>query len=86
MATLELSLPDDMMAFMERQAAELGLDSAGEYLRTIIGELQRRKAKRDLEAKLLEGLQGPTVLMTREDWDDMRREGLERLASERSPK
>jgi antitoxin ParD1/3/4 len=86
MATLELSLPDEMIAFMERQAAELGFDTAGDYLRSIIGDLQRRKAKEALEAKLREGLEGPAVPMTREDWDDIRREGLERLARERSPR
>jgi hypothetical protein len=30
----------------------------------------------------LEGLEGPAVLMTREDWDEIEREGLERLARE----
>ncbi len=73
-----------MMAFMEYEAAELGFDTAGEYLCSIIGEVQKRKAKQDLEAKLREGLEGPSVLMTREDWDEIRREALERLASERS--
>ena len=86
MATLELSLPDDMIAFMEHQAADLGFATAGEYLCSIIGEVRKRKAKQDLEAKLLEGLEGPAVLMTREDWDEIEREGLEGLARERSPR
>jgi hypothetical protein len=37
---------------------------------------------KELESKLLDGLQGPTVEMTREDWDSIKREALEGLASE----
>ena len=82
MATLELSLPDYLMAFMERQASALGFSTAGEYLCSIIGEVQKRQAKQDLEAKLLEGLQGPKVPMTRAEWDSIEREALAGLAEE----
>jgi antitoxin ParD1/3/4 len=86
MATMNVSLPDEMKAFVEAQAAKEGFGTTSEYLRSMIRDVQKRLAKQALEAKLLEGLQGPAVEMTREDWDEIRREGLERLASERSPR
>jgi antitoxin ParD1/3/4 len=86
MATMNVSLPDEMKAFVEAQAAKEGFGTTSEYLRSMIRDVQKRLAKQALEAKLLEGLEGPAVAMTREDWDEIRREGLERLASERSPR
>ena len=82
MATMNISLPDEMKAFVEAQMAADGYASASEYLRALIREEQKRRAKQALEAKLLEGLQGPAVEMTREDWDSIRREALEGLSGE----
>ena len=82
MTTMNISVPDEMKAFVEAQMAQEGYASASEYLRALIRDAQKRRAKQELEAKLLEGLQGPAVPMTREDWDSMRREALEGLAGE----
>jgi antitoxin ParD1/3/4 len=84
MATMNVSLPDEMKAFVEAQAAKEGFGTVSEYLRSVIRELQKRQAKQNLEAKLREALlSGPAEPMTREDWDDIEREGLERLSRER---
>ena len=48
----------------------------------MIREAQKREARRELAAKLVEGLRGPAVEMTREDWDSIRREALEGLSGE----
>jgi antitoxin ParD1/3/4 len=82
MTTMNISLPDEMKAFVEAQMAQEGYASASEYLRTLIREAQKRRARQELESKLLEGLQGPAVEMTREDWDSIKREALEGLAPE----
>jgi antitoxin ParD1/3/4 len=82
MATMNVSLPDEMKAFVEAQAAKEGFGTTSEYLRSMIRDVQKRQAKQDLEAKLLEGLQGPVVRMTCEDWDSIKREALEGLAGE----
>jgi antitoxin ParD1/3/4 len=85
MATMNVSLPDEMKAFVEAQATEEGFGTVSEYLRSVIRDVQRRKAKQGLEAKLREALlSGPAEPMTREDWAEIEREGLERLARERS--
>ena len=56
-----------------------GYASASEYLRTLIREAQKRRAKRELEAKFREALEsGPATPMTREDWDSIEEEALDR--------
>jgi antitoxin ParD1/3/4 len=82
MTTMNISLPAEMKAFVEAQMARDGYASASEYLRALIRDDQRRLARRDLEAKILEGLQGPSVVMTSEVWDSIEREALEGLAGE----
>jgi antitoxin ParD1/3/4 len=79
MATMNISLPDAMKEFVESQAAKEGYGSVSEYLRTVIRDIQKRQAKQDLDAKLLEALQsGPAEPMTREDWDELERRVWER--------
>jgi antitoxin ParD1/3/4 len=87
MTTMNISVPDDMKAFVEAEMAQEGYASASEYLRTLIREAQKRRAKRELEAKLREALEsGPATPMTREDWDSIEQEAMDRLARERSPR
>jgi antitoxin ParD1/3/4 len=84
MATMNISLPDPMKEFVEAQAAREGYSSVSEYLRAVIRDVQKRKAKQELEAKLLEGLMsGPAEPMTREDWESIEKEALDRIAFER---
>ena len=85
MATMDISLPDEMMAFVETQAAQEGFGSVSEYLCALIRDLQKRRAKLDLEAKLREAIEsGPAETMTRGDWDELERKALERLDQEHS--
>jgi antitoxin ParD1/3/4 len=84
MTTMNISLPEEMKAFIESQMAEEGYASASEYLRALIREMQKRKAKQALEAKLLEGLQSPAVEMTREDWDSIEQEARARFDREQA--
>jgi antitoxin ParD1/3/4 len=83
MTTMNISLPDEMKAFIEGQMAAEGFASASEYLRTLIREAQKRRAKQALEEKFREALEsGPATPMTKEDWAALRREALEGLAGE----
>ena len=50
----------------------------------LVRDAQRRQAKQELEAKLLEGLQGPLVEMTKEEWDSIEQEAQERFTRERA--
>lgn len=82
MTTMNVSLPDEMKAFIESQVAREGYASASEYFRALVREAQMRDARADLEAKLLEGLQGPATEMDREDWESIEREALDGLEGE----
>jgi antitoxin ParD1/3/4 len=83
MTTMNISLPDDMKAFIEDRVAQEGYASASEYFRDLIREVQRRQAKLELEAKLAEGLQGAPTRMTHKDWQAIEREALEGLAGDK---
>jgi antitoxin ParD1/3/4 len=79
MTTMNISLPDEMKAFVEDQMSQEGYASASEYLRALIREAQRRRAKQALEAKFREALEsGPATPMTRDDWDELERNVWER--------
>jgi antitoxin ParD1/3/4 len=80
MTTMNISLPDEMKAFVEAQMAQGGYASASEYLRALIRDAQKRQAKHELEEKLLEGLSSPASEMTKSDWD-----GLRQRISAKSP-
>ena len=85
MTTMNISLPDKMKAFIESQLIQEGYASASEYLRALIRDAQKRKAKQNLEAKFREALEsGPSTPMTREDWDSIEAEALARLAADKS--
>jgi antitoxin ParD1/3/4 len=81
---MNISLPDEMKAFVEAQVAQDGYTSASEYLRSLIREAQKRWAKQELELKLLEGLQGPAVALDREEWDSIEQEARERFDREQT--
>ena len=79
MATMNVSLPDEMKAFVEAQAAKEGFGTTSEYLRSVIRDVQKQQAKQALEAKLREAIEsGPAEPMTREDWDELERKVWER--------
>ena len=78
MTTMNISLPDEMKAFVEAQMALEGYASASEYLRVLIRADQKRLAKQMLDAKLLESLQSPAGEMTEGDWEGLRQRILER--------
>jgi antitoxin ParD1/3/4 len=76
MTTMNLTLPDDMKAFVEEQAAKRGYVDASEYVRSVLLDVQtREQARSEIRGKLLEAVEsGPATPMTRSDWDDIQRE------------
>lgn len=79
MTSMNISLPDEMRAFVEAEMGQEGYASASEYVRALIREAQKRRAKQELEEKLREALlSGPATPMTRDDWDDLERRVWER--------
>jgi len=81
METMNISLPERMKAFIDSQIAEGRYSSVSEYVRDLIRNDERRKAEEQLETLLLEGLRGKRSELTRQDFEDIRREALARLKS-----
>jgi antitoxin ParD1/3/4 len=71
MATMNISLPESMKHFVEKQAEVEGFGTVSEYLRAVIRLLQKQQAKQQLEELLLEGLGTPTVPDTDKFWTDI---------------
>jgi antitoxin ParD1/3/4 len=81
MTTMNISLPAAMRKFVEKQVSEEGYSTASEYIRTLVREEQKRKAKEKLESLILEGLNsGESIEVTPEYWEEIRRRLQERGA------
>jgi hypothetical protein len=77
MQTISINLPDSLNDFVQRQAAEQGIDA---YFETILREQARDK----LEAELIKGIEsGFGEPITPEYWQKIREEGQRRLAQKK---
>jgi len=79
MESMNISLPEAMKQFVDGQIAQGRFSSASEYVRGLIRADEKRKAEEELEAKLLEGLNGAESELTAADWRAIRKEALARV-------
>lgn len=79
--SLNISLSDSLKQALEEEVVRGRHTSASAYVRRLIREDRKRRAREELEAKLLEGLKGPATEMTPKDWADIRREVTKRLSA-----
>jgi antitoxin ParD1/3/4 len=77
--TMNISLPDPLKEFVDRQIAEGRYSSVSEYIRDLLRDDEKRKAEERLEALLLEGMVGEESELTRQDFDDIRKEAMAHL-------
>jgi antitoxin ParD1/3/4 len=87
MQTMNISLPEQLKEFVDDQVGSGRFSSVSEYVRDLIRDDEKRKAREKLEALLMEGIQssGPTE-MTRGDWDEIRREALKQFEGRKARK
>jgi antitoxin ParD1/3/4 len=83
MQSMNISLPEPLKEFVDRQISTGRYSTASEYVRELIREDEKRKADERLEALLLEGLQGEEGELTRSDWKEIRTEALAQLKAGR---
>ncbi|MFS8148299.1 ribbon-helix-helix domain-containing protein [Rhizobium sp. BR 249] len=87
MATVTISLPDSLKAFVESQMASKGYGNVSEYFRGLVRDAQERENEARLEALLLEGLaSGNAVEATPAFWSDLRKEAAQLLATQSKKK
>jgi antitoxin ParD1/3/4 len=79
MQSMNISLPEPLKQFVDRQIAQGRYSSVSEYVRELIRADEKRKAEEQLEALLLEGLNSPESELTSGDWSAIRKEALARL-------
>lgn len=80
-ATMNVSLPPALRAWIGEQVKRREFGTASEYIRQVLREEQEREARRRIDGALLEGLaSGPATAVTTADWEDIRREGRKRVA------
>ncbi len=84
MQSMNISLPDQMKHYVERQIAQGRYSSASEYVRELIRADEKYKAEEQLEARLLEGLNSAESEMTPEDWQAIRGSAMARLGAARN--
>jgi antitoxin ParD1/3/4 len=66
MATLNISLPDAMRAFVDEEVKRGDYSTPSEFIRELIRAAQKRKAETKLETLLLDGLEsGKAVPLTK---------------------
>lgn len=70
MATMNISLPDDLRDFVEQQVREKSYSSSSEYLRELI---RRQRDTERFRGLILEGLNSPVVGTFDEDFFDQLR-------------
>ena len=79
MQSINISLPDPTMQFLDDQIALGRYSSASEYVRELIRADEKRKAEEQLEAKLLQGLNSAESELRPADWSAIRKEALAKV-------
>lgn len=77
------ALSEAARRFLDEHAALEGHADADAYVRWLVREERKRKAREKLEAMLMEGLNsGPPIEVTEEFWEQLRRDVAERSQDE----
>ena len=84
MATMNISLPDNLRAFVEDCVSKEGYSTASEYFRELVRADQKRRAEARLEALLLEGINsGEPIPVTPEYIQEKLRKLMEKQAEQK---
>ncbi|MBE9100077.1 ribbon-helix-helix domain-containing protein [Vacuolonema iberomarrocanum] len=74
---LNISLPDQVQAFVEEQAKAAGFDSPSDYVYQLIVWEQERMAQQErIESLSLDGLNSGESIEATDSWWDQKRAGL----------
>jgi antitoxin ParD1/3/4 len=79
MDSMNISLPQPLKQFVDRQISSGRYSSASEYVRELIRADEKRKAEDQLETLLLAGLQGEASELTADAWRAIRQEALAKV-------
>lgn len=84
MTSMNVSLPEELKEYVEAQTRS-GYSTPSEYIRELIRDDQKRRAKEKLDALLLEGLRsGDSIPVDSAFWSDLKHEALAKLESRKT--
>jgi antitoxin ParD1/3/4 len=70
-----ITLPDEVQTVVDAEVRERGFANAAEYVTNLVRQDQKRRAKEQLEALVVEGIDsGDPIEMTAQTWRDLRLE------------
>ncbi|MSQ96342.1 MAG: hypothetical protein EXR98_17560 [Gemmataceae bacterium] len=73
MDTLQVPMTDSLKGFLQAQATKKGFATPGDYVQSLLADLQNREQDRkELEEKLLEGVRSPKVPGDEAFWRERR--------------
>jgi len=85
MTSLNISLPEAMKDWIEQQVKEGGYGTASEFVREILREAQKTRARLELEQKLIEGIEsGPPIALNDAYWEGLRKRVSKRIGKKSS--
>jgi antitoxin ParD1/3/4 len=76
MQHVNISLPEPLKEFVDAQIASGRYGSVSEYVRELIREDEKHKAKERLDSLLVEGLTSEESELTDQDFEEIRKEAL----------
>ena len=76
MATMNISLPDNLKGFVDSQLEQGGYSTYSEYIRDLIREDQRKKLEQRLSLLLLEGVESGQPLRADAAYWNTKRQAL----------
>ncbi len=82
MTTMNISLPEEMKLFIEKEMTEGHYSSVSEYVRALIRERQKQQAREKLDALLLESMQSGTKPLSDVDWEAMKNRVIRKSGKE----
>ncbi len=80
--TVNISMPKSMKNDVDEIVEAEGYGNTSEFFRDLVRGRLNERTQRRLDELILEGLNsGPATPLTKQDFEDIRRRGLERIAN-----
>lgn len=83
-ASLNISLPEDMRAWVEEEVTRAGYGSTSEYFRHLVREDRQRRMREEVDAKLLAAMNSGDPIAVTPEWREARRRELARRRAARN--
>jgi hypothetical protein len=84
MKSIDVNLPDELQAFVTAESARRGFKDPSGFVQALVEAERHRQLRQDIEALLLEAVDGPFSPWTDQDLEDIRRQGRQLIERRKS--